>query len=127
MAVAATGLLLCNAVYEDPSSHNVTLLGIFTELYSTKFPTPYRNISVYALLTGEVGEFTELTLACVSEMTQATVLSVSQRVQIGRNGKRQVHIRSGAMSFPEPGEYRFSLASDGEVVAVQKVLVLERT
>ena len=69
MAVAATGLLLCNAVYEDPSSHNVTLLGIFTELYSTKFPTPYRSINVYALLTGDIGEFTELTLTGVSETT----------------------------------------------------------
>lgn len=118
MAVTATGLLFCNLVYEDPSSHNVTLLGIFTELYSTRFPTPYRSISVYSLLAGDVGEFTELTLTCVSETTQEELLTIAQRVQVGRNGKRQLHIRTDEVSFREPGEYRFSMACDGEVVAV---------
>ena len=122
----ATGLLLCNFVYEDPSSHNVTLLGVFTELYSSRFPTPYRSISVYALLTGDVGEFTELTLTSVSESTQKELLRIVQRAQIGRSGKRQVHIRTDEVSFPDPGEYRFSLACDGQVVAVQRILVLER-
>ena len=126
MAVAPTGLLFCDQVYEDPSSHNVTLLGIFTELFSTKFPTPYRDFSIYALISGDVGEFTELTLSCVSESSREELFNVTRRDQIGRNGKRQVHIRIGELSFPEPGEYRFSILSDGEQIAVQKLNVLER-
>ena len=36
MAIDATPLLLCDHVYEDPVSHNVTLLGIFTTIRATK-------------------------------------------------------------------------------------------
>jgi hypothetical protein len=123
MAIHAAALMICNAVYEDPSSHNVTLLGIFTALQVTRFPTPYRDISAYAILVGMPGETGELKLSCVSAGTGEECAQERQRVQIGEFGKRQVHIRLAEIRFPGPDDYLFSLAFEGVVIAEQEIAV----
>jgi hypothetical protein len=126
MAISAAALTVCNAVYEDPVSHNVTLLGIFTALRVTVFPTPYRDISVYAILRGSPGETGELILSCTSVASGRECASERQRIQIGELGKRQVHIRLGEVRFPEAGHYLFSLAFEGMVIAEQDLIVILR-
>jgi hypothetical protein len=126
MAMSAVSLILCHAVYEDPVSHNVTLLGIFTAMHATAFPTPYRDMSIYAILKGPPGETGEVTLSCTSAAKGTECARERQRVQIGERGKRQIHIRLGELRFPEPGEYLFSLAVDGTVVADLEFFVMER-
>ncbi len=125
MAINSANLMLCNAVYEDPSSHNVTLLGIFTTLRATRFPTPYRDISVYAILKGLPGESGQLTLSCSSIATGLECAKERQRIQIGASGRRHVHVRLAEFRFPEPGEYVFSLIYDDLLIAEQELLVLE--
>ena len=93
MAVSAVPLLLCHLVYEDPISHNMTLLGMFTRLRATKFPTPYRDVSVYTLLSGDAGETGQLAMRCIAEATDEVCAEEAQRIQIGSEGKRHIHIR----------------------------------
>src|SRR5690349_6210646 len=119
---SAAALLLCDLVYADPRTGNVTLLGIFTDIRSSRFPAPARAISAYALLTGDPAESGELVLECVEEEDGSVHLRESQRTQIGLNGKRHVHIRFGeAFLFPRPGRDRFILSFDGEMVAEQTI------
>jgi hypothetical protein len=125
MTVTAVPLLLCHLVYEDPVSHNVTLLGTFTRLRATKFPTPHRDVSVYTLLSGEAGETGLLTLQCLAEATGEIRAEESQRVEIGAGGKRHVHVRLGELCFPAPGVYRFVVLFEHELVAEQSMHVLE--
>ena len=116
MAIRATPLLICDQVYEDPVSHNVTLLGIFTTLRATRFPTPYRVMSVYTQLVGDTGEFGAVTLRCESTAKRHLLAAETYRVQIGTLGTRHVHIRVDDLRFPEPGHYRFSLQVDDETI-----------
>ena len=125
MAIRATPLLICDQVYEDPVSHNVTLLGIFTTLRATKFPTPYRVMSVYTQLVGDAGEFGEVTLRCESTANGQVLAAETYRVQIGALGTRHVHIRLDDLRFPEPGQYRFSLHVEDETIGEQTILVTE--
>ena len=124
MAISAGNLILCNAIYEDPLSHNVTLLGIFTAMRATRFPTPYRDISIYAILKGIRGQIGEISLACTSSVG-CECARERHRVQIGELGKRHVHIRLGELRFPEPGEYIFSLESDQQIIAQHELLVMK--
>ena len=125
MAIRATPLLICDHVHEDPVSHNVTLLGIFTTLRATKFPTPLRVMSVYSQLVGDPGEFGEVALRCES-MTGGQVLATeTYRVQIGASGTRHVHVRLDDLRFPEPGPYRFSLQVESEIIGEQTIVVTE--
>jgi hypothetical protein len=125
MAINAANLILCNAVYEDPTSHNITLLGIFTAISSNRFPTPYRLISAYTILKGLPGETGEITLSCTSLATGTECARERQRIQIGEFGKRHLHVRLSEFRFPEPGEYVFSLIFDGATIADQELLVLK--
>ncbi len=60
---SAAAFLLCDFVWVDPISNNHTILGVFTRLRARRFPTPLREISGYALLVGDPGEFGELVVA----------------------------------------------------------------
>ncbi len=125
MAISAANLILCNAVYEDPVSHNITLLGIFTAMRATKFPTAYRNLSIYAVLKGIPGHTGEVTVSCRSVQSEVECARERQRIQIGELGMRHLHIRLGEIRFPEAGEYQFSLAFDGAVVAENELFVMK--
>ena len=119
----ATPLLLCNQVYVDPASQDVTLLGIFTGLQATRFPTPARDFSIYALMVGEPVETGQLVVECREMSPGELCARIGGRVQLGSRGKRQVHIRVGELRFPRPGEYAFALLFDGELVAEQTLMV----
>jgi hypothetical protein len=122
----ATSVLLCDLVHEDPRGHNVTLLGIFPDVRCSRFPSPSRLISAYALLDGAPGELGEVTLACVEDATGETHFQERQRVQIGSNGKRHIHIRCGeGFRFSRPGYYRFVLSFDGNTIGEQTISVQE--
>jgi hypothetical protein len=125
MAIHATPLLICDHVYEDPVSHNVTLLGIFTSLRATKFPSPFRVMSVYTQLEGDAGEFGDVTLRCESAADGRVIAEETYRVQIGVLGTRHVHIRLDDLRFPQPGPYRFSLVVDHEIIGERTILVTE--
>lgn len=123
MAISSANLILCNAVYEDPASHNVTLLGIFTALRATRFPTPYRDISIYAILKGPPGETGQLTLSCTLLANGLECANERQRIKIGESGRRHVHVRLAEFRFPEPGAYLFSLIYDDLAIADHELLV----
>ena len=122
MATAAS-VLLCNLIYADPVSEDVTLLGVFTGLQATRFPTPARDFSVYALLVGEPVETGEVLLECRHVSTGELCAEARARQQLGSRGKRQLHIRLGEVIFPDPGENDFILLFDGELVGQQTILV----
>lgn len=125
MNVTAIPLLVCHAVFEDPTSHNITLLGMFTRLRGTKFPTPYRDLSVYTLLTGTPAEIGQLNLKCIRESTGDLCAEESRRIQFGMDGKRHVHIRVGEVRFPEPDGYCFRLFFDDRLIAEHSIYVVE--
>jgi hypothetical protein len=123
---SAAALLLCDLVYSDHRTGNITLLGIFTAIRPSRFPSPTRAISAYALLEGTPAEPGELVLECVEEQTGQSQFRDSQRTQIGLNGKLHIHMRFGeAFSFPRPGRYLFTLTFNGELVAEQTIILQE--
>lgn len=119
----ASSLLLCNLVYADPVSQHVTLLGVFTAFQATRFPTPARDFSAYALLVGEPAETGELVLECREVITGELCAEARGTQQLGSRGKRQVHVRLGELTFPRAGDYEFTLRFDGETVAQQTIAV----
>ncbi len=115
----ATPLILCHLVFEDPTSHNVTLLGVFTQITVSGFPSPAANYSVYALLSGPPHEAGEVVLECRSLTTGELCSEDRSRTQIGASGKRHMHIRLGETRFPHAGDDRFSLSFEGQEIAEQ--------
>jgi hypothetical protein len=123
--VRATNLLLMDLVYEDPVSQKHTLLGVFTGLRASRFPSPARDMSAYALLEGQPGESGILALQLQEEETPTPSHLAEGLVTIGQGGKRHVHIRLSKVRFPRAGRYQFTLLFDDTPIANQTITVRE--
>jgi hypothetical protein len=126
MAEAAT-LLFCDHVYVDPGSGKPTLFGVFTELRPTKYPTPFRNFSVFAMLRGEPGENGTLSLECITATTEEVILESSKNLIFGRSEAIPFVFQIGEFRFPQAGWYRFRLEFDQESIAENLLYLHEVT
>jgi hypothetical protein len=77
------------------------------------------------LLTGAPGETAELEFRCVSADGQLLARETS-RIVLGSLGKRHLNIRLDHLRFPEPGEYRFALSTEDDIIGEESFLVLEK-
>lgn len=118
----AANLLLCDWVHED-QKHNVTLLGVFTEVTTPCFPSHPLSLSGYVLLNGDPGEVGEITWQLLEEETGFIYFQDSQRVQLGKNGQRHVRMRFWNARLPRPGKYHVAASVDGNVLAQQTMHV----
>jgi hypothetical protein len=125
MAIGATGLLFCDRLHRITETGNLTLAGIFTRLRVTAFPSPEQHIVLYALLVGDPGEKGEAELVCVERTTGSRLLSAKQSVEMGDEGKRSVAVFFEGFRYPRPGDYRFTLTCDGNLISEQTLAVLE--
>ena len=125
MALSATTLLLCDLVWEDPVSRNITLLGVFTALRATRFPSPQRSLSLYTLLLGRPDETGRLLLECVDVASGTTDRLAHGSVTIGQEGHRHANFRLDRFRFPRPGRFMFRLTCDGHLIAQHTVTLKE--
>lgn len=125
MAIRAGGLLFCDRLHRITETGNLTLAGLFTRLRVTTFPSPEQHIVLYALLVGDPGERGDAELVCMEAATGNRLLSAQQSVQLGEEGKRSVAVFFEGFRYPRPGDYRFTLMCNGQIIAEQILPVLE--
>jgi hypothetical protein len=125
MGIRAAGLLFCDRLHRITETGNLTLAGIFTRLRVTNFPSPEQHLVLYALLVGDPGEQADAELVCVEGSTGNALLKAKQSVQMGDEGKRSVAVFFEGFRYPRPGDYRFTLTCNGQVIAEQTLAVVE--
>lgn len=125
MAEAAE-LLFCDQVYVDPGTGKVTLLGIFTQLRPTQFPSPFRDFVIFAMLRGDPGDSGLLRLTCMDAATEE-ILSQEETNQAFGIGRLTIPFvfRMGEFRFPRASWYLFRLEFAGENIAENMLYVLE--
>jgi hypothetical protein len=124
MAEAAQ-LLFCDQVFVDPSSGKATLLGIFTELRPTRFPSPFRQFAVFTMLRGEPGENGTLRCVCVSASNGKILLQFEKNLIFGLQKAIPFVLQVGEFRFPEAGSYLFELYFSGAKIATNELLLHE--
>jgi hypothetical protein len=124
MAITAASLLLCGNLRMVTKTGNLSLGEIFTRIRATAFPTTEQSVIVYCLLVGEPRETGFATFECHEVANGLRLLHADDEVEMGQDGKRSVAVHFDRFRFPRPGDYRFTLTCNDQVIAEQTLPVL---
>ena len=112
-------IILCDAVIEDKTTNNKTLVGLFNTIAAARYPTVRPAMSVFASLTGCRSEM-RLELRIRREGAEGEIVrfggplvSPSEAAIVDL----VVHLRN--MKLPAPGVYRVEILHDGQPLAAR--------
>ncbi len=119
-------LLVCDQIITDRLTGKQSLIGLFSVIHSPRFPASHPQLSVFASLTGGHGT-AQLTIRIVDvNETRRPLVQGQGQVQFTNplaiaNLALQFH----GLTFPEPGDYRVQLLSNGELMREARLRVLQ--
>jgi hypothetical protein len=106
------GLTLCKRLDVDPTSGELSLVGIFQQLTFSAWPSPAYPFTAYALLYDGVGEGT-IELVVNRLETEEDIYTYQRWFPLpGRGMPVHVEIPVRKCSFPAPGRYNLILRID---------------
>ncbi|MBL7134297.1 MAG: hypothetical protein ISS78_09385 [Phycisphaerae bacterium] len=118
-------MVVCDAIWRDPSTGKLTLLGTFSAIRVKKFPTKHNLMAVFVSLTDGHGP-TPVKLQVVdANEARAAVMETEQVVDFSDAHmvvEVAYHLRN--LVFEAPGEYRFQLLAHEELLMERRVLVV---
>jgi hypothetical protein len=123
---SALGLMLCDQIIIDRDSMKPSLIGLFTGMGCSRFPSTPRQIEVFADLTDGQGQI-DLVLV-VSHLETNEQLSTYKMPQEFPSPLHVVHVRFRlpAISFAVEGICLFELHALGEAICHRRVRVYQR-
>jgi hypothetical protein len=122
----ALGLVVCDAIWRDPTTGKRTILGCFSAIQALSFPAKHPMFSVYAALTSGHGEVPiSLRLVDVDEAGPPLVeLKAKAKFEDPRVILEVDFVLMNTV-FPGPGEYRLQLRSGETLLMERRIAVLE--
>ncbi len=107
--------LLCDYVLQEAGTNKKSLIGIFENVNSPRFPFRYGRISVYANMTDAHGTY-DLGLRLVRLRDGNVVLEAKGlRIQIADPlAVAEVGVNLEGIVFEEPGKYEFALYANDQ-------------
>src|SRR5262249_11568331 len=98
------GLILCDGLHVDTSTAKLSLVGLFTSLRFSSFPTPVRRFTAYALLYGGEGEGRIRLEVKRADSEQQVYKNVLWRAFIAGQIST-AEVKATRCAFPSPGRY----------------------
>lgn len=117
-------LLLCDQVIVDKFTGKKTLVGIFENINSKKFPIQHPSISVYANLTDAKGTYkikvTIDDLSTGNEVGEAIIPEITLNDRLQTN---EIIMNLQGLRFEHEGKYALNLNVNGELIASKTFLL----
>jgi len=104
-------MLFCDGIIVEQGTGKTTLIGTFSGVAAEQFPSPAKDLHVYAQLSSLVGDMS-IKLTCLRLDTAEAEEAYSTEHVIRFHSKlivEQVHFMWNQFQFPSPGEYLFQL------------------
>ena len=122
----ARSLFLCDQVVFEQRTNKPTLVGVFTGVACSAFPSVPQNLDVFASLTNGHGDVV-LDLQVIRLATDEQINGQSIEVTFPDPlTVFNLRFRFRQLSFPEPGDYLFQLSCDGDVICHRRIHVYGR-
>ena len=116
-------MLICDAIWKDPSTGKSFLLGTFSSIAAMEFPVVHPVMGVYIVLTDGRGKI-PLKLQLVSADEDDIIAGVETDVLFeDPRAVLELTLHLQNATFPGPGEYRLQLFS-GSTPLMERRLVL---
>ncbi len=117
-------MVIADAIWRDPGTGKRTILGCFSSIAATEFPTVHPQLVVYVAITDGRGD-TPIKLQLVdAEEEGEPIFQAESEVQFKDPRsifEMEFHFR--AIPFPHPGEYRIQLFASGGFLLERRILV----
>ena len=119
-------LVVCDQIITDRLTGKQSLIGMFSVIHAMRFPVNHPQLSVYASLTG--GHGTVSLMIRIVDSNEARTPLVQGQGQVQFNSPLAVAnlaLQFHGLTFPEPGEYRVQLLSNGELLREAKLRLMQ--
>lgn len=119
-------MLVCDLVLKEAGTNKQSAIGIFTDVFATKYPMMLNPLAVYVCLSDAIGVY-ELSMELV-DLEEDKVLGRVQGLKLQSKEKLATHdfgIRFVNTVFPKPGTYEFRLLADGRRLGAKTLRVRE--
>lgn len=119
-------MLLCDIVIKEAGTNKHSAIGIFTDVFTTKFPMLLNPLAVYACLSDAIGTY-ELSME-VADLGEDRILGRVGGLRLQAKEKLASYdfgIRFVNTVFPRPGTYEFRLLADGRLLGSKTLRVRE--
>jgi hypothetical protein len=118
--------LVCDQVIQDAQTGKKSLIGVFHELRSTRFPAMHPMLWIYANLTDAHGRYT----------IQISLMDVTRNQVLGKGEPPPIDIPAPLqttelaaqlrnVTLPGPGTMEFQLHVNGELLATKAVRIVK--
>jgi hypothetical protein len=124
----ALAMIICDAIWRDPGTGKLTILGVFSELGARNFPAVHPMLAVHVAPTDGQGKIAvKLRLIDVDE-EQEPLFETEQEFEFpDRRAIINMNLHMGGIAFPRAGEYRLQLFARNEFLMERRILVRELT
>ena len=119
-------ILICDLVLKEAGTNKHSAIGIFTDVFTTKFPMMLNPLAVYICLSDALGVY-DLGVELV-DLNEDKVLGRVQGLKLQSQDKLASHdfgIRFANMVFQKPGKYEFRLLADGRPLGGKTLRIRE--
>lgn len=117
-------MIVCDAIHQDPATRKCTILGTFSTISARKFPVTHPQLAVHIALTNGHGKARiRLTLVGLDE-TKPPLFSGEGTIEFtDPRVVAELNFRLANVSFPAPGEYRFQVYGNDELLMERRLTV----
>ncbi len=121
-------LILCDQIITDRITGKQSLIGMFSVIHSVRFPMHQPQLSVYTSLTGGHGTATlMIRIVDVNEERPPLVQGQGQVEFKSPLAIANLALQFHGLRFPQPGDYRVQLLSNGVMLREARLRVVQAT
>lgn len=118
-------MVIADAVWKDPSTGKLTILGCFSALFVKEFPAVVPSVAVYIALTDAQGRIPIILKLIDADEERAPVFEAKSMVEFpDRRAVVQLALAFQNLQLMAPGEYRFQLYAGDEPLMERRILVI---
>ena len=121
-------MLVCDQIITDRLTGKQSLIGMFSKVHAVGFPAAHPQLCVFVALTDGHGQ-TEITIRIV-DSNDARPPIVEGKGSVRFKDPRAIanlFLQFHGLTFPEPGEYRVQLYSDGLLLREARLELVQLT
>ena len=121
-------LVMADAMHRDPGTGKLYILGTFSTIFASSFPSTHPLMTVYAVLTDGRGKIPiRLVIVPVEDDTDPLADAKGELEFSDPRMVVEVSLGLPGVTFPCPGEYRVQLLAGEELLMERRLMVIHAT
>lgn len=116
-------MVICDMIIEDRLTGKKSIIGLFNNIATGKFPCPHPSMNIFCVLTEGIGQYMGC-LRCTNLESGKSVMELKGPLPFPNPlAIVEFHFEIKNIVFPEAGQYIFELLCDDQIVISRKFTV----